>query len=486
VAQIERGQALLSTLVDVERYGVGDTIGGQFELLERLGAGGFGAVFRARSLIDDNEYAIKLLYKDGGLERVKREFLPLKRIDHANIVRGIQAGQTGEGVWYLVSELVEGQSLDQRLEETGVLDLDDLRQVGMQLLAALAVMHPDEERIAELRELGQDGSLDPEQLALLQELQAGGLVHRDIKPANLIIEASGRLVLVDFGISSRAGTVARTASATEGFVPPDLPLGAIDRWDPDVDRYAAGVTLYLAACGVHPADREHVDPLDEILDPGSTEDGVPAGLRSFLLRACWPKREERFSSTTEMLDAWQRIDWDLDMDIAHVANLSPFVPWLVQTYPDESNLTDEQLRSLIVQIVDAEGPVICARLYDLVFEATGSRPTTRLNQLVYRMASAWNGRLAQVEPLGGGQQNKTVFIPGTDPRAFRTLGERRADHLPSVEFQVHVEHARRVLGLADSDEVEPNEILPTILATLSGSDEERDRAERAVKMHGLF
>jgi len=103
------------------------------------------------------------------------------------------------------------------------------------------------------------------------------------------------------------------------------------------------------------------------------------------------------------------------------------VPWDVQTYPNESSLSDEQLRNLIVQIVTAEGPMICSRLYDLVFEATGSRPTSRLNRLVYRMASVWNGRLAQVEPLGGGQQDKTIYIAGKDPRVFRTLGERRAD-----------------------------------------------------------
>ncbi len=76
-------------------------------------------------------------------------------------------------------------------------------------------------------------------------------------------------------------------------------------------------------------------------------------------------------SCAEMLAGWQQIDWDLDVDITYVTNLSPFVPWDVLTYPNESSLSDEQLRNLIVQIVTAEGPMICSRLYDLVFEPRG-------------------------------------------------------------------------------------------------------------------
>jgi serine/threonine protein kinase len=455
------------------RYGAGDVVAGKFELLRECGGGGFGTVFKALDLIEDREVALKFLNHGGSVEEVRREFLPLRRLDHPNVVRGLEVGQTPGGPWFIVTEFVDGQALQDRIEKEGPLDLTTLRLVGTQLLDALSVMHPDECRINELRERGSRGSLDQDGFALLQELEASGLVHRDIKPLNLMLRPDGRVVLVDFGISSRAGTRARTMKGTPSFWPPDLAVGALDRWDPDVDRYAAGATLFIAACGVHPADG--VDRLTEIVDPAACRPDLPDEVSEFLTSACWPKRSGRFATTAELVAAWNELEWTAAATLTSVGAALPFSPWQVREVTPLDRLGDEDVRQLIVEIIAAEGPMLCSRLYNLVEEASGTRPTSRLNRLVYRMVSQWNGRLSQVEALGNGQQNKTVYAVGTDPYMFRTLGDRAVYELPNVELAVHLAHARQALGIADEDEGDYREVAAQVAATLGP---ERRRTER--------
>jgi hypothetical protein len=150
-----------------------------------------------------------------------------------------------------------------------------------------------------------------------------------------------------------------------------------------------------------------------------------------------------------MLAGWQQIDWDLDVDITYVTNLSPFVPWDVQTYPNESSLSDEQLRNLIVQIVTAEGPMICSRLYDLVFEPRG--PGLRVDSTSLSTAGRAFG--TDVLPRSSRSAEGSRTRPSTSRAKIHAFFERWASDAPTVEIEVHVEHARPVLGLAQHGSV---------------------------------
>jgi serine/threonine protein kinase len=284
-------------------YGLGDVVAGRYQLVEPIGAGGFGTVFQANDLIEGRLVALKVLKQDDDVEVVRREFLPLQRLDHPNIVKAGQPAQTRGGRWVIPFELIEGSNLRDRLVKDGPLGADELRDLGTQLLAALSTIHPDEARIAELERRSDEGELAQHTFALLQELKAHGLVHRDIKPENLMIRGDGTVVLVDFGISSRAGTQAKTSRGTYAYWPPDLSVVALDRWGPDIDRYAAGATLFEAACGVLPY--LGVDRQEDVAELHAFRSDLPVEVSEFFLDACWPRREDRFTSTVEMAKAWQ-------------------------------------------------------------------------------------------------------------------------------------------------------------------------------------
>ncbi|MFN8027352.1 MAG: serine/threonine-protein kinase [Acidimicrobiia bacterium] len=423
-------------------YTEGMAVDDQFELVDRLGAGGFGTVFRARNRLDGRDYAIKFVKSDDP-DAVRREFAPLRAIDHPNIVKAHWAARTKDGVWYIAFDLVEGTRLREEIEVAGPMPTLRVAEIGDQLLDALAALHPDEERLAALHK----GTMTDGEYEERQRIEAAGLVHRDLKPENLILCEDNTLVLVDFGIASRAGTRRVTFTWTRGYLPPDLAVSALDTWDPDVDRYAAGVVLFECATGVHP---------ERLLETGETIDAaigrVPsldAGLAAFLRRACAEQRADRFASTAEMAAAWaawdrpERFDpaaTDEDALVALIADrdarLEPCYVWEPLEMLRAAELTDGELGEVLVDIVVTDGPVLCWDLYDTFTGVAGPTPVSRLNRIVYRAVTS--GKLRQIEAPGGGQQDKTVYAPSTDPYALRAIGPRRPAQIPNVELDAWI------------------------------------------------
>ena len=89
-------------------YTVGDVIDGRFEILEKLGEGGFSKVYRVRDDVEDKERALKLFATAAGHEAVRREISALREIRHPNVVEVFWAGQTQAGDWYLITEFIDG------------------------------------------------------------------------------------------------------------------------------------------------------------------------------------------------------------------------------------------------------------------------------------------------------------------------------------------------------------------------------------------
>ncbi len=206
---------------------MGELVLRRFRIERKLGSGGFGTVFRAWDERLRRPVALKTIEAGrAGSRRVLREAQAAARLNHPGIVTLYELGEEG-GCAYLVSELVEGETVD-ALAREGMLSDRDVAEIGAELGDALEHAH------------------------------ARGVVHRDIKPHNVLVAArSGRAKLMDFGVARLEGAEALTATGdvvgTIAYMAPEQADGA--RCGPATDTYSLALTLYECWAGANPVLR---------------------------------------------------------------------------------------------------------------------------------------------------------------------------------------------------------------------------------------
>ncbi|RPE32202.1 serine/threonine-protein kinase [Kitasatospora cineracea] len=217
----------------------GALVGERYRLVEQLGAGGFGRVWKA---VDERlrvDVAVKeVLLPQGGpggaaavnAARAEREARHAARLrNHPNVV-AVHDVVIDRGVPWIVMELVTGRTLDDEIRAVGPIPAPRLSAIGDAVLGALAAAH------------------------------AAGIVHRDVKPANVLLAADGRVLLTDFGIAVHAADTALTAAGTVvgsfEYIAPERAEGR--EAAPAGDLFSCGVTLYHAATGHSPFRRDSV------------------------------------------------------------------------------------------------------------------------------------------------------------------------------------------------------------------------------------
>jgi serine/threonine-protein kinase len=210
---------------------------GDFDLLAKLGEGGMGAVYQARQRSMDRLVALKVLTPKLAanaefVQRFLQEARATARLNHPNIVAGISVGQA-DGYHYFAMEYIEGQNLDQRIREQGVLAEDECVRLGAAIASGLAHAH------------------------------ANGIVHRDVKPANVLLDKDGTPKLADLGLAKAACGVQEDSSLTQSGSAVGTPYYMAPeqaRAEPDIDGradiYALGCTLYHAATGRTPFEAD--------------------------------------------------------------------------------------------------------------------------------------------------------------------------------------------------------------------------------------
>ncbi|MEZ6187751.1 MAG: serine/threonine-protein kinase [Planctomycetota bacterium] len=208
---------------------------GAYEVERELARGGAGVVYRARHRVRGTLVAIKVLLAQHTTpeetERFRREAEATFRLRHPHVV-GVLEFDTHQGHPFLVLELVEGESLQARIEREGTLVVEDLIRIGEQIADALHYAH------------------------------GMGLVHRDLKPHNVLLEArTGRAVLTDFGIAQFLNdatketlTVTGEVVGTPAYMSPEQALGDRARIGPASDIYSLAATLYAGLTGRPPFD----------------------------------------------------------------------------------------------------------------------------------------------------------------------------------------------------------------------------------------
>jgi serine/threonine protein kinase/uncharacterized caspase-like protein len=256
---------------------VGDRLGG-FLLLEILGQGGMGLVFRARDEMLVREVALKVMRpevaKNEGLRhRFLREARAMASLDHPHVAPIYQVGEA-EGGPYFVMPLLRGETLQARLERERVLPVAEALRIGRQAAEGLAHAH------------------------------AAGLVHRDVKPANLWLEeGDGNVKILDFGLArvdqdsallSQPGLV----FGTVGFMPPEQMAGG--QVDHRSDQYSLGCVLYLSSTGRAVVGR--------FRDPNRINPDVPQALNDLIVRLLAQVPEDRYPTMGEVAKELARLE----------------------------------------------------------------------------------------------------------------------------------------------------------------------------------
>ena len=208
-------------------------LGDDYELLDELGSGGFGRVYRVRDLHLERLVALKVLHPaliqdPEVLERFRKEAQLAARLNHPNLVSIYEIGGRGGLIWYTM-EFVPGPNLAQRVDQDGPLPMDRVVRLLREALSGLAHAH------------------------------GTGLVHRDIKPENLLFERDGSLRITDFGLAlalrgqGKFGG-ATSQSGTPRFASPEQLLG--EQVDGRSDLYSLAAVAYFALLGRPPFEGE--------------------------------------------------------------------------------------------------------------------------------------------------------------------------------------------------------------------------------------
>ncbi len=216
-------------------------VGGRYRIITRLGEGGMGTVYAAEHTLSLRRVALKIIRPELESSRIARErFLreckTLERVQSPNVVSVLEAGESAAGEIYLVMELLEGESLGDRIAERGALPLAEALDVTSQICAALRAAH------------------------------ARDVVHRDLKPDNVFLCRDGTVRVLDFGIarlldadtsegsSARRLTRTGTIVGTPAYISPEGAAGA--EVGPAGDLYSLGVVLFEMLTGRLPFEEE--------------------------------------------------------------------------------------------------------------------------------------------------------------------------------------------------------------------------------------
>ena len=274
---------------------VGERFAGRYDIQEIVGSGGMGVVYRAYDREVGEAVAIKALRPDLGaldstlLERFKQELRLARRITHRNVVRTYDLGEVN-GVYYITMELVRGTTVATLIRDAGRLDVPATLTIGKQVCRALEVAHEE------------------------------GIIHRDVKPQNLLVDASGFLKVMDFGIArltehrsepGQALTAAGVVVGTPQYMAPEQLFG--ETVDERTDLYATGAVLFECVTGRPVFEAPSLVALlarhleDTAPDPRSLNRDVPDSLAVVILRALARQPNDRWPSAAKFLRALEGV-----------------------------------------------------------------------------------------------------------------------------------------------------------------------------------
>ena len=259
-----------------------------YQILDRLGRGSMGAVYKAKQLSVDRVVAVKVLLDSLAqnkefIKRFEREAKIAAKLSHNNVVNAIDAGEVG-GRYYFVMEYVEGLTIKDYLDKNKIFEENEAIRIVMAVAEAL------------------------------KHASHRGLIHRDIKPENVILTPDGGVKLADLGLARLTGdekwglSEAGMAIGTPYYISPEQVRGQTDI-DIRADIYSLGATFYHMVTGKVPYGgdnpsevmRKHVDPRVQLVPPDHLNTRLSSGLGMVIETMLMKNREHRYSTPDDLI-----------------------------------------------------------------------------------------------------------------------------------------------------------------------------------------
>lgn len=267
----------------------GTVLAGRYEILQLLGEGGMGAVYKARDSELDRIVVLKLIRPELAknpeiLRRFKQELILARQVTHKNVIRIFDLGQS-DGIKFITMDFVEGQDLRRLLLEQGKFPPEQAARIMLQICRALEAAHGE------------------------------GVIHRDLKPQNIMLDKKGRVYVMDFGIARSAYLPGMTQTGaligTPEYMSPEQARG--EKLTERSDLFSLGVIFYELLTGKSPyPDDAALATLWKRLQekpkpPIEVDPAVPRPLNDIVMKSLEIKPEDRWGSAHEMvqqLEIW--------------------------------------------------------------------------------------------------------------------------------------------------------------------------------------
>ncbi|TYQ15622.1 UNVERIFIED_CONTAM: serine/threonine-protein kinase [Acetivibrio alkalicellulosi] len=301
---------------------VGQILGNRYELIEKIGGGGMALVYKAKCNLLNRFVAVKILRSDfindeEFIKRFRIEAQAAASLSHPNIVSIYDVGHEGD-IHYIVMEYVNGVTLKEYLEEKGALEWKEAVNISIQICLAIEHAHKNH------------------------------IVHRDIKPHNILFTKDGMAKVTDFGIaravtSSTITMVGSTIGSVHYFSPEQARGGFTDEKS---DIYSLGIVLYELLTGKLPFDGDtpvaialkHIQ--DEPIEPININDNVPIGVNSIVKKAVQKDQNNRYQTSSELLENLYRVLKEPDVEFYSKDNLKDSPTVRVTAISDKEILMD--------------------------------------------------------------------------------------------------------------------------------------------------
>lgn len=456
-------------------FEIGTIVDDVFRIDQLLGSGAFSRVYRVYHLDHQETFAMKVLLDPSDTDVLLHEYNSIGKHlpTHPNIARVIWMARLAppDGRPYILTEYVDGETLEPYCKGEKQLAWSDIVKVGCEVLDALHAMHPKTAQLdAHTKHLEDQSSISGEDYDRLQELRHevdNGILHRDLKPANILLELPSHAAkLIDFNIASKLAH-AQGRGGTPRYWAPDR---GRPKWLPNMDLFSLGVVLFELLTHRHPFPEDNPEaglPFDPRVlrkDLNLSEE-----VAKFLLKAVSPNGDDRFQTAADMKSALLAIH-SVYAPISSQTQGAATTPVAIRLTNDEKGLENYN-------------PYV-SRLLTLYSQASRSNAGTRgldeIAKLTYVQTNLdtklaphiAEGKFRLVIITGNAGDGKTAFLQQVEQYFATELGVA-LDRIPTGNGS-RWRHEQLVYesnydGSQDEGDVESDEVLARFLAPFKGN-----------------